>query len=342
MKMLWLSPYGDGWSIAAKIRDAGHKVILVSPAENQNGVGYLPKVALEADWLPYAMKSDVVVVDNAFPSRRTKRSWNPSNEALLLTDIKRKGVPVMGPLPTMELLENDERYARKILQRFALPYLQGGDDNAIRLTLSTDGQMWYAIWRHRALLGGSGSPGLGNLGDLVLKLAPCPLTQEFQYLVEFAFSHGKGGYFNLSTVFDSEGNFYVEQLRSGFLYPAIFGQFPDLLSLDSDREHSDLRLAVTLLQFDRDGATAPESIVNQPGFFGGQLHREDTQTTQRDVFHGVFVGALAANGPWPIVQNKIYRHLGGTGLTFREDIGSSIVHDLELLKEWGWLSNGTT
>lgn len=342
MKVLWLSPYGDGWSIAAKLRTGGEKVILVSPKDNRNGEGYLPKIALETDWLSYAEKSDVVIVDNVFPSLQTKRSWNPSQESLGLATIKKKGVPVIGPLPTMELLENDERYARKILYKFSLPRadFKSGDDYAVRLTLSTDGINWYICWRHKALLGGV-SPRLGNLGDLILKLTPCPLTQEFNYLVEFVFAHGKAGYLHLSTVFDAEGHFYIEGIRTGFLYPAIFGQFPDLLSSNTNGEHSDLRLAVTLLQFDRDGQTAPEAVVNQPGFFGCQLHREDTQAAQGSTFHGPFGGALVAHGPWPIVKDKVYRHLSGSGLAFREDIGSSFTHDLALLKEWGWL-NGTS
>ena len=120
MRILWISPYGEGWSMAEKLRQLGHKVVLIN-CENKNGLGYLP-MASKADLEHYVNRADTVVVDSTFESRKTRRSWEPSDNVLAISAmVKKRGVPYVGPTPTTELLENDPRYLGKMLRRFGIP-----------------------------------------------------------------------------------------------------------------------------------------------------------------------------------------------------------------------------
>ena len=77
MKIVWVSPNGDGWSLAYRLRELGNKVVMYNP-KNKNGQGYLPQVT-SAAWLDYARKADLVVCDGVPDSRRTRRSWSSSD-----------------------------------------------------------------------------------------------------------------------------------------------------------------------------------------------------------------------------------------------------------------------
>src|SRR3990167_9302651 len=121
MKIMWVSPNGDGWAAAKKLRDGGNKVVYFNPSENKNGLGYLPSVP-EAAWKDYALKADLIVVDANFASRPTRRSFSPSDYVLDLAQIRRLGMSYIGPTPTSELFENDLRYQKKILSRLGLSY----------------------------------------------------------------------------------------------------------------------------------------------------------------------------------------------------------------------------
>lgn len=121
MRLLWVSPQGDGTVIAEKVRDAGHQVVVYG-----EGVG-LPLVK-QADLWAFAKASDLVVVDGPFPVVRTRRSWRPHQDSLFFDELRRAyRITALGPTPTVDLLLGDPRYLRKWCERLTIPYAKIGE-----------------------------------------------------------------------------------------------------------------------------------------------------------------------------------------------------------------------
>lgn len=354
MKILWLSPHGDGWSLAAKLREAGHRTIYFCPDPgNQNGDGLLPRANGNASWKDYAAKSDLVVVDGNFPSRRTRRSLEASDFSYALRTLS--GPQVQGPVPTTELLESDTRYLRKILHRAGLgarakpatdkPEGPAGVrfvPEALKITASwgpADGLDW--VFRHRHLLGGDvGLPGngpeLGNLGDVVLPASPAqPLAQATYPLVRFLRGLGYQGYVNLDLAVEGPEQFQVERVFCRFLYPAVFIQFGALLGLYPPQPG----VAVSLLRFSPEAASDSDHLRDSPGFFGAEVHTDDSGRLQA---HGEFVGAcVGTDEDWTMARERVNRQLTSSlrpGWGFRPNVGDSVAAALQRLTEWGWIS----
>jgi hypothetical protein len=116
VKVLWVSPQGDGADIASRLVLSGHTVV---------GWGHpMPNVqSVERTGLaPFAQAADLVVVDGTFPLVQTRRSWRPATEALFFDELRRHHrVVALGPTPTVDLLVGDARYLRKIMGRFGIP-----------------------------------------------------------------------------------------------------------------------------------------------------------------------------------------------------------------------------
>lgn len=340
MKLFWLSPWGDGWSIAAKIRDAGNKVVYYCPdVNNKNGLGYLP-TASEANWESLANKSDLVVCDGVSPSRRTRRSWCPSDTVQRLTTLKKRGVPYIGPVPTTELLTNDERYRQKILSKFVLTAPTGIGGPVFVISFAPN-RTTHIVLRHRELWGMENGPDTGNLGDVVIPIdSKSQLSQRFNKLVEFLHSLQHSSYINIHCE-TTESKIGVTAITSGFLYPSIFAQLPDLLNVIAGRDDGpspEVRLAVSLLDMNGDTDTSTDHLLSHDGFFGGEIHRDPETGVSRG--HGAFLGALAGTGSWPLVQNKVNEHLqslvrGDWG--FRPNIGDNATHVIQYLQKYGWI-----
>jgi hypothetical protein len=116
VKLLWISPRGEGVQIAENIRNAGHQVVGYGEGLN------LPLVKQKDLW-QFAKASDIIVVDGSFPCVRTRRSWRPHQDALFLDELRRAyDFTALGPTPTIDLLCGDQRYLRKWCSRLALPY----------------------------------------------------------------------------------------------------------------------------------------------------------------------------------------------------------------------------
>jgi hypothetical protein len=116
MKILWVSPQGDGQDIAERLVQGGHTLV-------GWGAGAPNPIAREG-LAPFAQAADLVVVDGTFPLVTTRRSWRPATEALFFDELRRHHhVTALGPTPTVDLLVGDERYLRKVLGRFGVPYL---------------------------------------------------------------------------------------------------------------------------------------------------------------------------------------------------------------------------
>lgn len=334
---MWVSPNGDGWSIAAKLRDAGSKVVYYCP--NKNGSGYLPSVT-EAEWFEYALKSDLVICDGNSASRETRRSWEPSELVLQLAQLNHRGIAYLGPLPTTELLENDDKYREKILARFSMAVADSTHEGVnVTLSIAPNGGTWL-VWRALHGWGEDNGPRAGNLGDIVIPTNPtAELTKNVRQLVEFLRGLNYNGYINLGLTIN-DGRVEIHRIDCRFIYPGIFCQFPDLLPSDAaNGEHGNVRLAVSLLRLDEDSPTEAEHLLREPGFFGAEIHRDLETGEGRS--HGTFLGAFASAGPsFSIVQDKVYRHLA-TGLRlgwgYRENIGLRVGHDLELLQKWGYV-----
>lgn len=345
MKLFWLSPFGDGWAMAAKIRDAGNKVVYYCPdVNNKNGLGLLPR-ATEANWEALANKSDLVICDGVFPSRKTRRSWHPSDAVQRLTQLKKRGVPYIGPTPTTELITNDERYRQKILNRFALgsavPAVPAVPNGAkVWLSISPGGDR-YLLLRHRNTWDEGNGEDLGNLGDVVIPLnLKSELVKRFNKLMEFLQGVHQTSYSNFALAV-SETNIAVNDCSMGFLYPAIFTQLPDLLSLISgvsDSPAPEVRLAVSLLNCQGDTNAPGDQLLDHDGFFGGEIHK--SLETGEIVTHGGFLGAVAGTGNWPLVQNKVNDHLQSLlrpGWGFRPNIGDNATHVVQYLQRYGWI-----
>ena len=343
MKVLWISPWGDGWAMAAKIRDAGNKVVYYCPdPHNKNGLGLLPR-ASEATWENLANKSDLVICDGVFPSHKTRRSWHPSDMVQRLTQLRKRGVPFVGPTPTTELITNDERYRQKILTRFALgsSFTSPKESAGLKACLSVaPGGSCYLVIRHRNTWAVGNGPEIGNLGDVVIPLnLQSDLVKRFNKLMEFLQGVQHTSYSNFSLTI-SETNIEINDCSLGFLYPAIFAQLPDLLSLifGSNPPTPEVRLAVSLLDGHANPDTSADHLLDHDGFFGGEIHK--SPETGKIVSHGEFLGAVAGTGRWPLVQNKVNDHLQSLlreGWGFRPNIGDTANHILAYLQTYRWI-----
>jgi len=339
MKILWVSPWGDGWSIAARMRDAGNKVVYLCPdPKNKNGQGYLPRVA-EASWLSFAERSDLVVVDGNFESRPTRRSWEASDYVKDLQQLRHKGITVLGPTPTTELLENDPRYLRKILTRAGLRPDNGVKDG-VRVTISQDPESrCYLVFRHRTLLGDSNGPEVGNLGDVTI---PVPkhiklFRQVIEPLNGFLSRIGYNGYINVG-LRAANADLSIESIHCRFIYPAIFSQFGSLLSLvHGKQDWGGIGLATTLLNLEQQQTEIPDNVLHSDGFFGGNVQRELDKTVATGEFLGAVVGL---DETWVGVQTKVNAQLSRINLPgwgWRASVGDTVVKHLQSLQEWGWL-----
>lgn len=341
MKIVWISPQGDGWSLAYRLRELGNRVVLYNP-KNKNGQGYLPEVT-SAAWMDYGMKADLVVCDGVPDSRRTRRSWSASDLSVDLQQLRHSGIPVLGPTPATELLHNDLRYRKKILLRHNLDYVQDGVEDAIPLTVSRDpnGGCWL-VFRHRHLLGDGNGPELGNLGDVVFPLVKSkPLAQDtVGKLDNFVETLSYRGYLNLDCLV-SDNKLQVRDVTTDFLYPACFVQFPNLL-VSELKQTVVPGIAVTLVQIDSDKRDSLlEDLLEYPGVFGAELHRKPEE---RGAFlNGRFAGAVVGSGnDWPVIQTEIDRKLNkivaaNPGLGFRTGVGSRVSSHLASLQSWGYL-----
>lgn len=116
MKILWISPKGDGSVLAERLRESGHQVVAYGEAHN------LPLVQ-QPNLFQFAKASDLVVVDGSFPLVRTRRSWRPHQDALFFDELRRAySIPALGPTPTVDLLVGDRRYLRKWCTKLNIPY----------------------------------------------------------------------------------------------------------------------------------------------------------------------------------------------------------------------------
>jgi len=107
MKLLWISPRGNGLDLASRLREAGNQVVVYG-----EGAG-LPLVR-QKDLYKFAELSDLTVIDGSFPLVRTRRSWRPHQDALFFDELRRAYSTVcLGPTPTVDLLVGDRRYLRK-------------------------------------------------------------------------------------------------------------------------------------------------------------------------------------------------------------------------------------
>lgn len=116
MKILWISPRGDGAVLAERLRESGNQVVVYGEAAN------LPLVR-QPNLFQFAKASDLVVVDGSFPLVRTRRSWRPHQDALFFDELRRTyDITALGPTPTVDLLCGDRRYLRKWCSKLNIPY----------------------------------------------------------------------------------------------------------------------------------------------------------------------------------------------------------------------------
>lgn len=117
MKIAWVSPEGQAATVARRVRDAGHHIV-VYPATIPN----LPSIQ-KHQLAPFCQVADLVVVDGPFPLEQTRRSWKPSRESIFIDELRRHyAVNAIGPTPTVDLLVGDPRYLRKNCYRLGIPY----------------------------------------------------------------------------------------------------------------------------------------------------------------------------------------------------------------------------
>ncbi len=185
MKLLWVSPRGEGIDLATKIRDAGHQVVMYG-----EGAG-LPLVQ-QQDLYKFAKLSDLVVVDGAFPVVRTRRSWRPHQDALFFDELRRAyGIVALGPTPTIDLLVGDRRYLRKWCSKLGITFEPAANPGV-------SGSVAEADLPH-----GSGEPWATGAWfrdkDII---PPGPLLASFAPLFK---SVGFRGYFELSGYIGQDG-----------------------------------------------------------------------------------------------------------------------------------------
>ena len=358
-KILWVSPYGEGWSIAYKLRESGHKVVYWCPApENTNGAGYLPRLESGAEWIDYAKRSDVVLVDATPASRQTRRSWEPSDLSFALQGLRHHGVSVIGPTPTTELLQNDRRYLRKTLAKCGLSLLPAEREGAfvvpVTLSLGPFGQLSLGFRE--------GFYGEVVTGDVVLPLQPCALSHRSVGLLQSLLDITRHStYFNLDLAVTAT-DVYVVGAHAGQMYPAVFAHLGDLLGvLDSaggvvDREDQGApqqepsrapALVTTLFhRFDTESPAALDELLHEPGVFGFQFqHPERDHPQSGGATRDFIAGALVVRDrEWGQLSSKadaeLQRLTGLYGLEHR--LGDGILHDIPaLIKQlhtWGYLS----
>lgn len=323
MRIFWASPFGSGWAIAETLRQAGNRVVYFNPSQNKNGLGFLPEATL-SNWRTYAKKADLIVVDDNFTSRQTRRSFAPSDFVQDFAALRAHGMSYFGPTPTSELLEWDQRYLRKIIQRAGLQMSSAGDHGvvtpSVTLTVSRDpdGRLWLVDRR-------DGS-------DLVLPLtAGDPLCQKLEPLYRFLDSIKCSTYVNVDLEVGPK-HADVRGVHCRFSYPSIFVQLGSLLRRFGNEKPFMLGgAALTILQADHESPRTTEDLVKLPGFFGVELHHETGGST---VAHGVLLGALARVGPLADVVQDLERELGRPN----GDRINELSHLLASLQEWGWLT----
>lgn len=121
MKLLWISPRGNGLDLASRLREAGNQVVVYG-----EGAG-LPLVK-QKDLYKFAELSDLSIIDGSFPLVRTRRSWRPHQDALFFDELRRAYNTVcLGPTPTIDLLVSDRRYLRKWCGKLGIEYNAGVD-----------------------------------------------------------------------------------------------------------------------------------------------------------------------------------------------------------------------
>jgi hypothetical protein len=338
VKITWISPYGDGWSIARKLRStAGHRVVLWSPT-SRNGEGYLPLVS-GGSWQDYAERSDLVVVDGNFPSRRTRRSWEASDEIVAIHQLRHRGVNVLGPTPATELMENDPRYFRKVARRADLRVVEDSTEG-FPVTVSRDpAGLTSLIFRHRHLLGEGNGPEVGNLGDVVIPLpSNLPIFRQLNQLIErclLGVAHQM--HVNVDLV-ARQDHLYTSGIRCRFLYPAIFAQLAHLLDSGSP-EVGQVGFALSVLNLDGHAANIHNELLDHGGVYPADVHRDFDGGEA--VAHGTFVGAIVGiDASWQAARQKVYDEVARLhlrGLSFRTTVGDNILSHLNLLSEWGYL-----
>lgn len=120
MKLLWISPRGEGLDLATRLRESGNQVVVYG-----EGAG-LPLVQ-QKDLYKFAEISDLCVIDGSFPLVRTRRSWRPHQDALFFDELRRAyNVTALGPTPTIDLLVADRRYLRKWCGKLGIAYEHAG------------------------------------------------------------------------------------------------------------------------------------------------------------------------------------------------------------------------
>jgi hypothetical protein len=125
MKLLWISPRGEGIDLATRVRAAGNQVVVYG-----EGAG-LPLVQ-QKDLYKFAELADLCVIDGSFPLVRTRRSWRPHQDALFFDELRRAyGVKALGPTPTVDLLVGDRRYLRKWCAKLGIAYQHPGSNSEV-------------------------------------------------------------------------------------------------------------------------------------------------------------------------------------------------------------------
>ena len=324
MKITWLSPWGDGWSMAHRLRQQGHKVVYRDFSGHGNGAGFLPSVS-NAEWLNYALRSDLVIVDANFPSRRTRRSWAPSDEVVALGAVRKAGIIYVGPVPTTELIENDPRYQRKTLNRVGLAH--GTEGLPVTLTCDTMGHASLLL-RHRYLVSEGNGPEVGNLADIIFPLASgTVLAQSLGKLAPFMETVKHAGSWGMDLCVSRE-KVLVSRLHTSFLYPAVLAQF------GTNATSNVLGLVVTLCQLTPASPQMLDGVTDLPHFFGAEIHRGDLGIEA----HGPILGACVGyDTSWNPLSQKVehqLRSLLKPGWGFRERLSCE---PLIQLTEWGYL-----
>jgi len=354
VKIVWLSPEGDGWSLAYKLREQGEKVVYWNPT-NENGAGYLPKVT-DAAWVDYARKADVVVCDATPPSRKTRRSWEPSELSFALQELRHHGVPVIGPTPTTELVENDPRYQRKTLRRFGLLNAAGlhpipsarPPQEPVQVTISRE-----PFGTHRLLFRETATDG--NHVSVALPIQAGGLVNRTTDLLENLLRRvGHSTHVNLHAVL-TESDLYVTGVSMGFLYPDICAQLGDLLvawgvvngvqeGAPNQEPPSAPTLAVTLFQNSEQPPRALDELLDEPGVFGAEVHAPDGDRMHTQA-HGLILGALVGRDhTWGELTSKVYRETNRLALRYgaQSFLDTAVLDDIPVrvqkLHEWGYLA----
>jgi len=340
MKITWLSPLGEGWGVAYKLRLLGHKVVVVDFSGGTNGDGLVPK-GDPKEWLGFAEKSDAVVVDANWPSRRTRRSYAPSDEVLDLQQLRHKGIKILGPVPTSELLENDHRYQRKVLGRLGIPVLTSDpDDYVVRCSLTRSPfNSTSLVFRYPLL----GSPEKVQGGDLRVSLNGTePVVATFlDPLHRLAQSIGYDGYLNIDLVLGGHGYAVVENVATSPRYPGAFLDFAhvDLLVGMSGSQPPLFSTAISIFDLPNAAKVPDEVTVLSRGFYGLNLSDNADGDRGRRCLGAVAISADPVD-PWVALQEKVKLQLepwAMKGYGFSLDVGAGVPEALQSLYQWGYL-----